>query len=208
MKPFDPTDKLWQERYSLERLVFTTVLARSPGLDSFSTWALGVTGAIGVLVIANLDKFNSILRNGWQWWFAVPFCISVLSGLWQKFQAMRVQYVRDVEQKMFEDSPNIDKSIASKLFPGLQPDQLLSLEQISKFRETVFGIAEEVKDELKQVAPWFARKAIDKGFEAGKENALFALRLGTKWFFSQFKMTILQVLALGIQICALPWLLK
>jgi len=207
MKPFDSSDKLWQDRYSFERLMFTTVLARSAGVDAFSTWALGVTG-VGVLVFANLDKLNLILRNGWQWWFVVPFCISALSGLWQKFQAVRAQYARDVEQKMVEDGPNIETSIAAKLFPGWHPSQLLSLEQLAKFRETVFEIAEEAKNEFKEAAPRFARKEIDKGFEAGKQNVLYALRLGTKWFFSQFKMTILQVLALGVLICALPCLIK
>jgi hypothetical protein len=208
MKPFDPTDKLWQDRYSFERLMFITALARSGDVDAFSTWVLGVTGAVGVLVLANLDKLNSILRSGWQWWFVVPFSISALSGLWQRFQAMRAQYARDVEQKIFTDGPNVEISIAAKLFPGLQPGQSLSLEQLTEFRETVLGIAEEAKNEFKKATPSFARKEIDKGFEAGKQNALYGLRLGTKWFFSQFKMTILQVLALGVQICALPCLIK
>ena len=135
------------------------------------------------------------------------FCFRSIR-LWQKFQAMRVQYIRDVEQKLVEQGPNIELSIAAKLFPGLQAGQLLSLQQIAELRETVFGIAQEVTNEFKKVAPCFARKAIDKGFEAGKQNALYALQLGTKWFFSQFKMTILQVLALGVQICALPWFIK
>ena len=89
MKPFDGSDPTWEQRVELGRLVLTSIMRQGSKVDKFSTWMLGGAGAIAAILIANLDKLQSVFKPEWRCGLAFRLASLRSPGFYKSFGQFR-----------------------------------------------------------------------------------------------------------------------
>ncbi len=208
MTPFSFADHTWNERRELGRAVFTSIMRQGPIIDKFSTWMLLGEGAICAILVANLDKVHTAMKPGWKWWFTVMFAVSAAAGVWQKITSMRVRIAVELDAKIQEPAAQLLNAIITKM-PIPQEIAVQSKEAqqefaLSEMRKVVRALADEMKDS----APPYLRRNIEKWYHRSWADPLARLRRDARLFVRQLECTVVQAAFLIIQIAAVPFLMR
>jgi hypothetical protein len=180
------------------------VIDRYPALDTLSTWALGATGLAAAFLFTNLDKLNTYLKPTVISWILGLFVVSIVAGLIQKFYAMRVECVSKLDDQVTAQVITAFNSLAvrtgfeAKVSVNINLPLELQLPEptCQKIYDQLETIVETAQTEFKSNAPWPFSRFIQSGIDASKTDILYGLKLGNRWFFSQFVALIVQLVAL------------
>ncbi len=86
----------------LAATVISAVVSQGTVIDSFSTWLLGGTAGAAALVIVNIDKLAPKLSPVSLRLLLGTFCISIVFGLLQKWEALAFQMEAKLDEALEE----------------------------------------------------------------------------------------------------------
>jgi hypothetical protein len=177
-------------------------------VDKFSTWMLGGAGAIAAILIANLDKLQSVFKPEWRWWFGISFGISAIAGILQKLRSIQVQIALEAETRIYERSKKLFEVFFTTSARSPELNHLTAEAKNKRILDQAMEVAREVVEEVCQAAPLLIRRQIRSLYKKALADPLSGLRTSTKWVFWQILFMVVQAVSLIFQIIALPFLLR
>ena len=183
--------------------MFAAILGNFKNVDELSTWALGATGGIAGLLVANLGHLTDNMKPGWGRWLPTFLSVSAVLGIFEKLLSFQTKTFNEISEKSFEapDGPvaNISKLLIeeAKANPATATPEWL---QAAMFRQI-----KETSNEIRAALPWFGKLIMDHNMKKAETDPLAMYRVAVKIYFLQVEALLMQLVALIVLIAGLPF---
>jgi hypothetical protein len=196
-----------QKHHDMLRHLLRTVGENRTWIDNVSSWALVASAGYITFLLANFDKVNPRLRNGWRHGVLLGITISIFAGVAIKIMSGFAGFVLAIEQEirdaLYPALLLVGAAIEAKL-----PDTLTPEERIKASIAGVQKYIAPVLDEFIGTIPLFIQWAARLSRRSADKDVLAACKIPARIYFYLQLWLAIQMISLAFAFVLPLWRLK